>query len=38
VVSNDSRWVSGEIYKKAWAEWLKFLESYKAENAAQQAY
>lgn len=31
---NDGFWVSGEIYKKAWIKWLKFLKEYKG--AAQQ--
>ncbi|MHC4336759.1 MAG: alpha/beta hydrolase, partial [Planctomycetota bacterium] len=34
---NDGFWVSGEIYKKTWTKWLKFLEKYKDESFRQQA-
>ncbi|MFQ6034476.1 MAG: alpha/beta hydrolase [Sedimentisphaerales bacterium] len=34
---NDGFLVSGEIYKKAWIKWLKFLKEYKSQGADQQA-
>ena len=34
---NDGFLVSGETYKKAWTNWLKFLEEYKSHAANQQA-
>ncbi len=34
---NDSFLVSSERYKKAWLNWLKFLEAYSKESACQQA-
>ncbi len=33
---NDGFLVSGEIYKKAWTEWLKSLKEYKSQAARQQ--
>jgi len=35
---NDSFLVSGEIYKNAWAKWLKFLEGYKREPIPRRAF
>ncbi|MHC4069293.1 MAG: alpha/beta hydrolase [Planctomycetota bacterium] len=34
---NDGFLISGEIYKKAWIKWLKFLEEYKSQSVSQQA-
>lgn len=34
---NDGFLVSGEIYKKAWTKWLKFLEGYESQAISQQA-
>ena len=34
---NDGFLVSGEIYKKAWTKWLKFLEEYKNRGDRQLA-
>lgn len=34
---NDGFLVSGEIYNKAWAEWLKFLEEHQNQAVGQQA-
>ena len=34
---NDGFLVSGEIYKKAWIQWLKFLKEYKSQPEQQQA-
>ena len=35
---NDSFLLSGEIYKNAWAKWLKFLEGYKREPIPRRAF
>jgi fermentation-respiration switch protein FrsA (DUF1100 family) len=34
---NDGFLVSGEIYKKAWANWLKLITEYKSKSERQQA-
>lgn len=34
---NDGFLISGEIYKKAWIKWLKFLEEYENQSVSQQA-
>ena len=34
---NDGFLVSGEIYKKAWTKWLKFLKEYKGQSISHQA-
>ena len=34
---NDGFLVSGEIYTKAWTNWLKFLKEYKSQTARHQA-
>ncbi len=34
---NDGFLVSGEIYKKAWTEWLKFLEGYESQAVGNRA-
>ena len=34
---NDGFLISGEIYKKAWVKWLKFMEEYRSPSASQQA-
>ncbi len=34
---NDGFLVSGEIYKKAWTKWLKFLKEYKGQSISYQA-
>jgi len=34
---NDGFLVSGEVYKKAWINWLKFLKEYKGESGHQPA-
>jgi fermentation-respiration switch protein FrsA (DUF1100 family) len=34
---NDAFLVSGEIYQKAWAKWLKFLKEYKGQSISHRA-
>ncbi len=34
---NDSFLVSGDIYKKAWTKWLKFLQGYESQAGRQRA-
>jgi fermentation-respiration switch protein FrsA (DUF1100 family) len=34
---NDGFLVSGEIYNRAWTEWLKFLEKHRSQAISQQA-
>ena len=33
---NDGFLVSGEIYKKAWTKWLKFLKEYKGQSISHR--